>query len=313
MSKKKTSVPAKFFTSRPSGLISDILTMYTPIEAWMDLEKRITETLLSTAAKSIMLLGGPDTGKTALAAGVVDLLSEKGRAGLLDLDMGQAHIGPPSTIAWGLVEGGFKGWENIKAAGLYFTGALSPPGNMLPSLTGAKLLMESAQAKCSKLIIDTTGLVAGPIGRLYKQYKIDLLRPDVVLAVQKNDELEHIISPYALMRSPVIIRLKPSTLTKIKGIPLRTGFRAERFRVYFEGSRVFEVDMNKCGVRYTRDGEDEGLEGRLLSFRDHEGTDICLGVIEKAALDKGLLTVRSPLKSGTEYACIIIGRATAVF
>jgi len=279
----------------------------------MDLEERITESLLSPRSKSIMLLGGPDTGKTALAAIVADLLSKKGRAGVLDLDMGQAHIGPPSTIAWGLVEGGFKRWEEIKAEGFYFTGALSPPGNMLPSLTGAKLLMESAQAKCPKLIIDTTGLVTGPIGRLYKQYKIDLLRPDVVLAVQKNDELEHIISPYTLMRSPVIIRLKPSTLTRIKGIPRRAGFRAERFRAYFEGSRVFEVDMNRCGVRYTRDGGEEELEGRLLSFRDHAGSDICLGVIEKADLNNGLLIVRSPLRAGTVYACIIIGRATAVF
>lgn len=279
----------------------------------MDLEERIAEALLSPSAKSVMLLGGPDTGKTAIAAIVADILSKNGRAGVLDLDMGQSHIGPPSTIAWGLVEGGFKGWEKIRAEELYFTGALSPPGNMLPSLTGAKLLMENALTKCPKLIIDTTGLIAGPIGRLYKQYKIDLLRPDVILAVQKNGELEHIISPYALMRSPVIIRLKPSTLSRIKGIPVRSGFRAERFRAYFEGSRVFEVDMNKCGVRYTRDGGDEELEGRLLSFRDHTGSDICLGVIEKAALAEGLLTVRSPLKPGTEYACIIIGRATVVF
>jgi len=277
----------------------------------MELEERIVKALLSASSKSIMLMGGPDTGKTTLAAEVADLLSKEGRTGLLDLDMGQAHIGPPSTIAWGIIEGGFKGWEKIKAEGLYFTGALSPPGSMLPSLTGARLLMESAQARCAKLIIDTTGLVAGPIGRLYKQYKIDLLRPDVVLAVQNSDELEHIISPYALLERPVIIRLKPSSLTRIKGIQVRAGFRTERFRAYFLDSSVFEVDMNRCGVRYTRDDNGEDLEGRLLSFRNHAGSDICLGIIEKAALHKGLLTVRSPLKPGTEYACIIIGRAAA--
>ena len=277
----------------------------------MELEERIVKTLLSASSKSIMLMGGPDTGKTTLAAEVADLLSKEGRTGLLDLDMGQAHIGPPSTIAWGIIEGGFKGWEKLKAEGLYFTGALSPPGSMLPSLTGAMLLMESAQARCAKLIIDTTGLVAGPIGRLYKQYKIDLLRPDVVLAVQNSDELEHIISPYALLERPVIIRLKPSSLTRIKGIPVRAGFRTERFRAYFLDSSVFEVDMNRCGVRYTRDDGGEDLEGRLLSFRNHAGSDICLGIIEKAALHKRLLTVRSPLKPGTEYACIIIGRAAA--
>jgi polynucleotide 5'-kinase involved in rRNA processing len=214
-------------------------------------------------------------------------------------------------MAWGILEGSFNGWEMIKAEGIYFTGALSPPGSMLPSLTGAKLLMEGALSKCPKVIIDTSGLITGPIGRLYKQYKIDLLRPDVVLAVEESGELEHIISPYSLMKSPIIIRLKPSPKARVKGVPLRTGFRAERFRSYFEDSRVFEVDLKKCGVRYTRDDGNDELEGRLMSFRDSSGTDICLGIIEKAALEKGLLTVRSPLKPDTEYACIIIGRATA--
>jgi polynucleotide 5'-hydroxyl-kinase GRC3/NOL9 len=277
----------------------------------MDLEERIIKALLSERSRSIMLLGGPDTGKTTLAAELAGLLSKDSRTGILDLDMGQAHIGPPSTVAWGFLEGGFKGWEDIKAETLYFTGALSPPGNMLPSITGARLLMDSALAKCSKLIIDTTGLVAGPVGRVYKQHKIDLLRPDVVLAIQSDDELEHIISPYGLMSSPVIMRLKPSSLARLKSPPVRASFRAERLSAYFEGSRVFDVDMNRCGLRHTNAGEDDKLEGRLLSFRDQTGSDICLGVIEKAALAEGLLTVRSPLKPEAQYACVIIGRATA--
>ncbi|CAG1066647.1 hypothetical protein BAC1_02269 [uncultured bacterium] len=277
----------------------------------MDLDERTVKALLSPNTKTVMLLGGPDAGKTALAANVAGLLSKERRAGIVDLDMGQAHIGPPSTMAWGLLEGGFNGWERIKAEEIYFAGALSPPGSMLPSLTGAKLLMEDALSKCPKVIIDTTGLITGPIGRLYKQYKIDLLRPDIILAVEENGELEHILSPYSLMKNPVIIRLKPSPLARVKGTPLRSGFRAERFKDYFEGSRVFEVDLKKCGVRYTRDVGDEELEGRLMSFRDGSGKDICLGVIKKADLPQGLLTVRSTLKPETVYACIIIGRATA--
>lgn len=277
----------------------------------MDLDERTVKALLSPGTKTVMLLGGPDAGKTALAASVADLVSKRGRAGILDLDMGQAHIGPPSTMAWGALEGGFNGWERIKAEGIYFTGALSPPGSMLPSLTGAKLLMDFALSKCPKVIIDTSGLIAGPVGRLYKQYKIDLLRPDIILAVEESGELEHIISPYSLMKSPVVIRLKPSPLARVKGVPLRTGFRTERFRSYFEGSRVFDIDLKKCGVRYTRDDGNDELEGRLMSFRDGSGTDICLGIIEKAGIAEGLITVRSPLKPDTEYACIIIGRATA--
>jgi len=278
-----------------------------------DLNERGLKTLLSSAARSVMVLGGPDTGKTSLASTIAGLLSRDAPVAVLDLDMGQAHIGPPSAISWGIVEGGFRGWEVVRPEGLYFTGALSPPGNMLPSLAGAALLLEAAAARCPRVVIDTTGLIAGPVGRLYKQYKIDLLRPDVLLAIEKDGELEHIISPYRAMKTPAIMRIRPSMYARSKSIPLRTGFRAERFRRYFEGSSIFEVDLNKCAVRYTRDDHDDELTSRLLSFRDETGSDICLGVVEKAAPEKGLLLVRSPLKPGTGYACVVIGRATAVF
>lgn len=277
--------------------------------AKMLLDSAILKAVLSPRARSVMLLGGSDAGKTTLAESLADMLSRKGRVGILDLDMGQSHIGPPTTMAWGLVEGGFKSWERIKAQEIYFTGALSPPGNMLPSIAGARLLKESALRRCQKLIIDTTGLIGGPLGRLYKQYKIDLLRPDIVLAVQVENELEHIIGPYRLMKVPNIIRINVSPFARAKGIPLRTDYRTAIFRSYFKDARVFEVDLSRRGVRYTRE-HDEPLEGRLMSFRDHMGKDICLGVIEKADAN-GFLLVRSPLKAGVEYSCVIIGRATA--
>lgn len=277
------------------------------------LSESVLKALLSPATRSVMLLGGPDSGKTTLAATLAGILSKEAPAAVLDLDMGQAHIGPPSAVSWGIIDGGFSGWENVKLEGLYFTGALSPPGNMLPSLTGAALLMEAASKRCSRVVIDTTGLIAGPVGRLYKQYKIDLLRPDVLLAVEERGELEHIISPYRQMRSPVVITVKPSALARAKSVPLRAGFRAERFRSYFEGSSIFELDLNRRAIRHTREDGDDELTSRLLSFRDGFGADICLGVVEKAFPEKGLLLVRSPLKPGTEYACVIIGRATAVF
>lgn len=282
--------------------------MNRPAKAEMALDERVLKKVSARSARKIMLLGGSDAGKTTLAEALSDILSRKGRTGILDLDMGQSHIGPPTTLAWGLLEGGFKSWERIKAEEIYFTGALSPPGNMLPSIAGARLLMDNALARCSKLIIDTTGLISGPLGRLYKQYKVDLLRPDVILAVQETGELEHIISPYRLMRRPVIVRLPASPLAMAKGIPMRTGHREALFRAYFGGARSFEVDTYSCGVRYTREDDSATLEGRLISFRDRMDKDICLGIIERA--DNGKLIVRSPLKAGVEYSCIVIGRAS---
>lgn len=276
----------------------------------MELEAGVKRAVLSDAAKKIMLVGGPDSGKTTLAETLLDLLSREGPTGILDLDMGQSHIGPPTTLAWGLVEGGFRSWADIAAEEIYFTGTLSPVGSMLPSITGARLLMDSAIERCARLVIDTTGLVAGAPGRIYKQYKIDLLRPDLVIALEYGSELEHILAPYSRMDRPAIVRLDPSPFARAKGVPVRAGHRAALFRAYFEKSRLFEVDLGAVPVRYTREEWAEGLEGRLLSFRDGAGRDICLGVIEGMGNWGRTALVRSPLAAGTGYACVVIGRAT---
>lgn len=317
MSKKKTRPQSKFFPRPDNPVFSDILTVREPKGRPMEIGEKIIKAAWSPGVRSIMLLGGTDAGKTTAASTLAAMLSRDCATGILDLDMGQATVGPPSTIAWGLVNGGFsdgfRGLDEVRAEAIYFTGALSPPGNMLPGLTGARLLMDAALLRCEKLIIDTTGFIVGPAARAYKQYKIDLLKPDLIVAAENDSELEHIISPYSRMTSPVIIRTRPSPSARKRSATERADFRAKRLRAFFEGSRVFEVDLNSCALRQTGSYREGPLEGRLVSFRDGFGKDLCLGVIEKADIDKGLLLVSSPLEELTQYACVVIGSAKMLF
>jgi len=276
----------------------------------VDLSGDIVSAILSARARSIMFIGGADTGKTTMAEAAVGLLSRKWRTGALDLDMGQSHIGPPTTLAWGVAKGGFNGWEGIKAEELYFTGSLSPPGNLLPSIAGARLLMDSALKRCEKLVIDTTGLITEPVGRIYKQYKIDILSPDIVIGIEKGDELGHILDAYRKQRRPRVIMVEASEHAVLKTVASRTEWRASKFREYFRGGRTFTVRLASVGLRYTGEVELEGLSGRLFSFRDALGRDMALGYIVGADLKKKKLIVRSPLKKGAPVASIMIGRAS---
>ncbi|MCK5286431.1 MAG: hypothetical protein KAJ59_01330, partial [Thermodesulfovibrionia bacterium] len=61
----------------------------------------------------IMVMGNSDTGKTTLIECIADLLAQGTTVGIVDLDMGQSHIGLPTTIAWGKIQRGFKGWADI--------------------------------------------------------------------------------------------------------------------------------------------------------------------------------------------------------
>lgn len=279
----------------------------------MELEREIMKAILSSQARSIMIVGGADTGKTSLIEALADLLSRDSRMGILDLDMGQSHIGPPTTLGWGVVSKGFKGWERIKTAGLYFTGATSPPGNLLPSLAGARLLLDRALQRCDKVVIDTTGLISEPLGRVYKQYKIDLLSPDIVIGIERTDELGHILDAYRYQRRPKVFRVPVSQLAIQKTIIRRTDWRAQKYREYFEDVKELRIDSSSVGLRFTRDIEEYGLEGRLVSFRDNVQRDLALGYITDTGLVKGRISVRTPLKKGVAYTTVIIGRAKVEF
>ncbi len=275
-------------------------------------EEDMMEAISSGRARSIMLVGGADTGKTAVAGRLLERLSMGGEAGALDLDTGQSHIGPPAAMAWGMVKGGFRGWEEIAVEGFYFTGALSPPGNLLPSLAGAKLLMDAALQRCERLVIDTTGLITGSIGRIYKQYKIDLLSPDVVVGIEREGELGHILDAYRFQSRPRVFRIGVPPRAVPKGAATRAEWRAERFREYFKDAREVEIETGSVGLRFTK-GDGDGLEGRLLSFRDDAQKDLALGYITEDRLQEGRLAVRTPLPPGAAFTTIIIGAAKALF
>ncbi|MBI1912377.1 MAG: hypothetical protein HYS21_10295 [Deltaproteobacteria bacterium] len=257
----------------------------------------------------IIVIGASDSGKTTLIEGLSDMLSRHMETGIIDLDMGQSHIGAPTTMAWGRVKGGFKGWGDIKVEDLYFTGTTSPPGNLLPALVGAKKLRDKAASKCPKVIIDTTGLVSEPLGRVFKQYKIDLLSPDIIIALERDHELENILSPYKNLKKPTILRIDVPEAVKLKSRLKRFDFRAVRFRHYFENSIEIRVNIKKTGVRFTRSADEDGLIKRAVSFRDSNGDDIGIGVIEGADLDNDKLIIRTPLKEGVRFAALVIGEA----
>lgn len=268
------------------------------------------EMLAGDAVSSIMVLGGPDSGKTSLVEALADFISMKGAAGIVDLDMGQSHIGPPTTVAWGIVDGGFRGWGDIKTEDFYFTGTLSPPGSLLPVLAGAGVITGLARKRCAKVIMDTGGLVDERIGRALKHHKIDILGPDLIIALQREDELEHILAPFRFNTLPKILDLRPPEAVTLKTVSARSGYRTDVFRSYFEGAKIIKFDMASTGLRFTRPYDNEGdLRGRIVSLRDRRNVDLSLGVLEDMDRERQRALIRTPLKKRDEVACMIIGYA----
>src|SRR5947209_6138156 len=65
---------------------------------------------------------------------------------------------------------------------------------MLPVVTGTARLLEWARAAGAEfIVIDTSGMVSGVYGQLLKYHKLELVRPDLVVGLQRGEELDPLL------------------------------------------------------------------------------------------------------------------------
>ena len=276
----------------------------------LGLSEELRDTILASERCTIMIMGGSDTGKTTLVEMLADWLAASRTVAIVDADMGQSHIGPPTAIGWGLVKEKFCGWETIEVEEFYFVGATSPYMNLLPTVVGAKLMCDEARRKARSVIIDTTGLISGTVGCILKWSKLDAIQPNIVLAIQKENELESILAPYSHASTPQIVRLKAAREVLNKSVDQRTAHRERLFALYFENSSVTGFSANRVSLRCA-DGlstpYSQNLTNRIVSLRNATGRDIALGILVEIAAGGNSFLLRTPLKDAEPVRTIVIG------
>ena len=115
------------------------------------------------------------------------LLAQERRIAIVDADVGQSSLGPPTTIGLGVVAAPFQRLQDVPAVALYFVGATSPRGHLVPMVVGTKRLVDGAQKlEVGQVIIDTCGYISADGGQALKYYQIDLIDPDVVVCLQRG-------------------------------------------------------------------------------------------------------------------------------
>lgn len=275
------------------------------MERKFSLNEKTIEAIFKKENKTIMVLGNSDTGKTTLIEELLRLLIKRFIIGVVDVDIGQSHIGPPTTIAWGLVKEKFIDWESIPLKDMYFVGTTSPYGNLLPTLTGAKFIYDIAREKVDKVIIDTTGMVKGGAGRALKICMMEIIHPEIILALEREKELEHILTSFKKMNSPEIFKISVSDLVNLKSLVERRDYRKQKFKNYFKGAKILTLSLNEVGLRCAN--LEENKESFLVSLRSKGGKDLALGIVEKIRENEKEISIFTPLKEEEDIGCIIFG------
>jgi polynucleotide 5'-hydroxyl-kinase GRC3/NOL9 len=160
---------------------------------WEELKEKFL-----SKGKKLIVLGGSDSGKSTFILYLANSIASTGKkVGILDLDIGQSNIGPPGTIGYGVLEKEIESLDSLQPKKMVFIGAVSPKGNLLQIVVGARKLLDSMEMEnLDYILIDTTGLVDGLIAEVLKHNKIECLNPDFIVLFQKENERENLIKPF---------------------------------------------------------------------------------------------------------------------
>jgi len=271
--------------------------------AWEELR----DLLADRGTGVVYVLGPTDTGKSTLCRFLVGNLAGPEPAAYLDADTGQSTIGPPATI--GLV---FCAGKPVRLTRTFlrFVGSTSPQGHMLQHLVSTARLLDIAreQGVCP-VIIDSPGWVGGPVAEEFQVRMIDLLRPDILVAIQKERELEGILANFRSRTGMTIRSIAPSPQVQVRSRAWRARYRQERFRTYFSGNILAEIPLSGTGFhgRIPDSFRDEDWKNLLIALCDPDMMVISLAIVEKLDLMGGVLHIRSPPVDLSRVASVQVG------
>ncbi|HEX2032383.1 MAG TPA: Clp1/GlmU family protein [Actinomycetota bacterium] len=203
----------------------------------MDPYDEVIERVVSRRGVAV-LLGGLDVGKTTLARRIAATAVGRGiTAAYLDADVGQSTVGPPTTIGLRLCRAASDLEPDAlpKADHLAFVGATSPQGHLLPLVAGTRTMLDRARAEgADVVVVDTTGLVSGVYGQILKFNKLSVLHPDVVIGLERGEELQPLLGVVRrfLPAEVVALRVHPDVVPT--SVEQRAVNREESMRRYFE-------------------------------------------------------------------------------
>ncbi|NWF92912.1 MAG: hypothetical protein HXY46_08340 [Syntrophaceae bacterium] len=253
-----------------------------------------------------ILLGATDTGKSTLAKFLIFNLSRRGlKVALIDADIGQSFLGPPTTIGLSLFKSN-PDWEVVLSPPeIFFVGSVTPEGHFPIHLKGVKRMVDKA-ASCGAevIVVDTTGFVLGEAGQELKRRKIDLLSPNLILALQKSDEIEAILKPYEERAFPKILRLPLSEGVKPRSMEERKAYRTSRFYEYFKHSMIQELAIQEVQIEgevIDPNGDPLpldwalGINGLLIGLKDHNDETLALGITRSYSMERKVARIFTPL------------------
>jgi polynucleotide 5'-hydroxyl-kinase GRC3/NOL9 len=230
----------------------------------------------------VMLVGGPDTGKSTLARDLLAAVVAAGKTGAyVDADIDQSTVGPPTCVGLRYVRDQRDLSSLAQADELHFVGAIAPDGVVLQQVVATAALVDAARTAVDLVVVDTTGSISGVSGQTLKYHKMELCRPDAIIGLQRGAELEPLVGMFRRFFSVDVETAEVDPEVRPVGPESRRADRAKGF------GAAFAEPLQRWRVRNTvfaptlPEGLDLArLHHVLVGLQDGTGACLGLGVLE---------------------------------
>jgi len=241
-------------------------------------------------------------------AALVKRLVRREPVALVDADIGQSHIGPPTTVGWSLRERESGQAIELRPRGIAFVGDVTPRGHLLQLLAALALCVEQARQAAPVVLIDTPGLVTGgPACSLWWTAQ-RLLQPERIIAIQRENELGEVLGGLQTGVSTIDLIEAPARLRR-KSPEARQEHRRRLFAEYFRDATAYTLNLKSLAVRSAQHLTTDNISGRIVGLTDAAGQDMALGVIERWQPPKTKMTIRAPQLDIRRVRCLTVGNA----
>jgi polynucleotide 5'-hydroxyl-kinase GRC3/NOL9 len=240
-----------------------------------------------------MVLGAADCGKSSLCTYLLNnLLDGKCKVAVLDGDVGQSDIGPSGTVGYALVSKRVAELYDLKLKNAFFVGVTSPITATSKTIEGLAVMeAEILQGQVDFVLINTDGLVNGDIAVQYKAELIKALKPDIIVALQTQDELAPLITT---LETPTIV-VEPSFALKQRTPEKRKTLREMTYTRYLKKAKLLCIPKSQVTIepRSAIPKNQEPEKGILVSLYGRGTKFLGIGVLREVNVERKTLKIQT--------------------
>jgi polynucleotide 5'-hydroxyl-kinase GRC3/NOL9 len=228
-----------------------------------------------------------DSGKSTLCTYLANTCVDvKVTTSIIDGDVGQADIGPPTTTSSSTVSKHIFSLQELKPERSYFIGDTSPssaPDKLVQSIVHLKDKISTGNGI---MILNTDGWIGEDEAIVHKLRLLESLQPDLILGLSLDHELDSIL---AQQKYP-ILQLKASKFARTRTREERKKAREEGYRRFLQNPTHLELRLNTIKLRtftprQQRLDQASRYKGTLVGLLDEKEELLSIGRIVRIEND----------------------------